>query len=387
MRFPFSDHLEWRFASAHPTRNTQHATRFNVSARSPSFNPVNHSERAIALVIVMICVFVLTMLAGGFAISMKTETRLARNSNNETELEWMGRSALEYACWVRACSPMNPQQTWDSTDQPWATGSGLLGPTNNPINEVVNPLPFQHGTVSWKLTDLESRVNINNADYDRLEHACLAFTNGTGIGPAQMATICNSIIDWRDPGNHQSPQGANSEYYQSLDPPYVAKNGPIDDISELLLIKGIRDQPELFLAFENTFTALSRGTINWHTAPDSVRQALGMDPNVSANFEQYTHPNYDDNGMPIPMDLNSALLNAGVPQPMVPVMAARFGNTQFSYTFQANIDAEINGYHRYFIAVIGQPARNKDVQILSFYWTDTKPPERPAGATAPVLPP
>lgn len=359
----------------------------------------------------MISIFVLTMLAGGLAISMKTEIRLARNSNNETELEWMGRSALEYACWVRACSPMNPQEPWDSLDQPWSTGSGLLGPTNNPINDVVNPLPFQHGTVSWKLTDLESKININNANYDTLEHACMAMS----IDAGQLTTVCNSIIDWRDPGNHQSPQGANSEYYQSLDPPYVAKNGAIDDISELLLIKGIRDQPELYSGggqmnatpgafrpnnssrfgsqasgstgpapgFADIFTALSRGTVNWRTAQDPVRVALGMDPNVSLNFEQYTHPQMDDNGMPVPMNINNALLNAGVPQPMVPVLAAKFDQQGRSYTFQANIDAEINGYHRYFIAVIGQPSP-KDVQILSFYWTDKKPVEKPSGAATPV---
>src|SRR2546429_5741520 len=36
-----------------------------------------------------------------------------------------------------------------------------------------------------------------------------------------------------------SKQGAETEYYQTLNPPYEAKNGAIDDLSELLLIKGI----------------------------------------------------------------------------------------------------------------------------------------------------
>ena len=72
----------------------------------------------------MISIFVLTMLAAGFAYSMKVETKLARNANSEAELEWLGRSGVEYARWVLANSRANPMQPYDSLDQPWATGSG-----------------------------------------------------------------------------------------------------------------------------------------------------------------------------------------------------------------------------------------------------------------------
>ena len=48
-----------------------------------------HSQSGIALVIVMISIFVLAMLAAGFAIAMKVETKLARNANSEAELQWV----------------------------------------------------------------------------------------------------------------------------------------------------------------------------------------------------------------------------------------------------------------------------------------------------------
>jgi len=44
----------------------------------------------IALIIVMICITVLSILAAGFAYAMKVETKLAMNSNSETELTWLG---------------------------------------------------------------------------------------------------------------------------------------------------------------------------------------------------------------------------------------------------------------------------------------------------------
>src|ERR1039457_4660251 len=102
----------------HVSRFTHHASRITSHAPlAPSCNPGNPSERAIALVIVMISIFVLTMLAAGFAYSMKVATKLARNANSEAELEWLGRSGVESARWVLANS-VDPTQPYDSLDQP-----------------------------------------------------------------------------------------------------------------------------------------------------------------------------------------------------------------------------------------------------------------------------
>jgi hypothetical protein len=88
-----------------------------------------------------------------------------------------------------------------------------------------------------------------------------------------------------------------------LDPPYLAKNGPIDDITELLKIKGVT--PELFFGggyqvsgfrgggagfgsagsgsgggsgLVGVFCALSTGQVNINTAPEPVLAlALGGD--------------------------------------------------------------------------------------------------------------
>ena len=56
----------------------------------------------IALIIVMIIVVVFAILAGGLSYSMKVETKLARNSSWDTELEWIGRSGIELAKYVLA---------------------------------------------------------------------------------------------------------------------------------------------------------------------------------------------------------------------------------------------------------------------------------------------
>src|SRR5437867_12298418 len=67
------------------------------SARFTFHAPRSTPQSGIALVIVMISIFVLTMLAAGFAFSMKVETKLAQHANNETQLQWVGRSGVAYA--------------------------------------------------------------------------------------------------------------------------------------------------------------------------------------------------------------------------------------------------------------------------------------------------
>src|SRR3954462_10003532 len=90
-------------------------------------------EQGIALIIVMISVFVLTMLAGGFAWSMKVETKLARNANSESQLEWLGRSAIECARWELAQQLTIAQEPYDALNQVWAGGMGGAGTSNSPL--------------------------------------------------------------------------------------------------------------------------------------------------------------------------------------------------------------------------------------------------------------
>src|SRR2546421_11778589 len=76
------------------------AAPFNLRPSAFGLRPSPSS--GIAIVIVLISIFVLAILAGGFATAMRVETKLARNANSESELEWLGRSGVEYARWILA---------------------------------------------------------------------------------------------------------------------------------------------------------------------------------------------------------------------------------------------------------------------------------------------
>src|SRR2546421_5479639 len=139
-------------ARSNSSRFTFHVSRFTC-------------ETGIALVIVMISIFVLTMLAAGFAFSMKVETKLAQHANNETEMQWLGRSGIEYARWVLVLQGTCPLENFDALSQPWATGtpSGMCA-TNGGLADIQSEVRPGHGSFSLKITDFERKWNINTAN-------------------------------------------------------------------------------------------------------------------------------------------------------------------------------------------------------------------------------
>lgn len=346
-----------------------------------SFAP---SQRGIALMVVLIAVFVLSMLAGAFAYSMKVEAKLAANSGNQSDLEWLGRSGVEYARYVLAQEMSCP---YDALNQKWAGGPGSPCESNNPalsdITSLCN-LKCGDGTICVHITDLESKVNINTADTAILQQA---LSLAIGADANEVPTISDSIQDWVDRDDMPRPNGAESDYYQGLNPQYMAKNGPIDDLSELLLIKGIRDNPAIYskkydplpgqvdrfgdplpqkygVHMDEIFTPISTGRININTASAAVLQTIpGIDAAIAQEIIRVRSGPDGQNDTPFASvsELATVVPNVGA--------AAMFNRycTVRSSTFEVQIDAQIGSSKQTFYAVLGRN-NQRDIQILSFYW-------------------
>jgi len=70
--------------------------------------------------------------------------------------------------------------------------------------------------------------------------------------------VVDSIMDWKDPDDFYRVNGAENDYYRSLKKPYDCKNGNLDSIEELLLVRGVT--PELFYGKKGKKTADGGGT-------------------------------------------------------------------------------------------------------------------------------
>lgn len=347
-----------------------------------SFGP---SQRGIALMVVLIAVFVLSMLAGAFAYSMKVEAKLAANSNNQSDLEWLGRSGVEYARWILSLEMSCP---YDSLNQKWAGGAGNPCETNGPSSALADILldnvKCGDGSFSIKITDLERKVNVNTADTAILQQA---LSEAIGADATEVPTISDSIQDWVDRDDMPRPSGAESDYYQGLTPQYMAKNGPIDDLSELLLIRGIRDNPAIYSKkydpmpgqvdkfgdplpqkyaahMDEIFTPISTGRININTASAAVLQTIpGVD---AATAEQIIRVRTGPDGQNDTPFMNVSEMATVVPNLGAAAMFNRYCTVRSS-TFEVQIDAQIGSSKQTFYAVLGRN-NQRDIQILSFYW-------------------
>jgi general secretion pathway protein K len=335
--------------------------------------------RGIALMVVMIAIFVLAVMAGAFAYSMKVETKLAMNVQNETADIWLGRSGVEVARWTLAQQMSCP---YVSLNQKWAGGTGDDCDTNSPLADIsLDNFQLNGRRIAITIRDLERKFNINTADPSVLQQALIHM----GVDASEIPSITDAILDWIDPNadsNVKRVNGAKSEYYQSLTPPYYAKNGPIDDLSELLLVRGITSdiywgpaspnhapaafqqvdrfgrptqEPNYPVGLVDLFTPFSSGRINLNTASADVLQLIpGVDENIAEIIVQQREqaPYHTVNELQVP--------------PQILPQLQRLGDVR-SQTFEVEVTVE--GANRKFYAVL---KRNnpRDIQVLSFYWKD-----------------
>jgi general secretion pathway protein K len=119
--------------------------------------------------------------------------------------------------------------------------------------------------------DEAGKYNLNQVTEKQL----LEIVESLGITGEQRDTIVDSILDWRDPDDLHRLNGAENDYYESLDPPYKCKNGPFSSVTELALVKGI--SPEIYEKLAPLFTVYTNTTqININSAPLEVLKSLGL---------------------------------------------------------------------------------------------------------------
>jgi len=95
-----------------------------------------------------------------------------------------------------------------------------------------------------RLVDEAGKINLNRVDENILVRI---FTN-MGVEEPRRSIVVDAILDWRDEDILHRVNGAESDYYLSLSPPYTARNGPFDTVEDLLWVRGVT--PELFYGVE-----------------------------------------------------------------------------------------------------------------------------------------
>ncbi len=127
-------------------------------------------------------------------------------------------------------------------------------------------MPIRYG-----LADEERRLNLNTAPAEVLAQLAQVAAELHADDAAKLAA---AVEDWRDPDDQERPSGAERSYYQSLLDGYACKDGPFENVEELLLVRGV--SPQVYRQLEPYVTVYGSGRVNLNTASRTVLQALGL---------------------------------------------------------------------------------------------------------------
>src|SRR5258708_24830817 len=177
---------------------------------------------------------------------MKSEYRAANNAHRSVQAKLLADSGIHYTAALLG-NPDNVNNLlggniWNNSqyfyDVALATGDGsgnfgrftLLAPLDASSQDTSQGC--RYGVV-----DEGAKINPNvlmqlDPTGTRLYNALMALPNMT-------SEIANSIEDCIHLDNTPRDGGAEDDYYSSLAQPYHCKNGPLESLEELLLVKGV----------------------------------------------------------------------------------------------------------------------------------------------------
>jgi general secretion pathway protein K len=208
-----------------------------------------------ALIVVLWTVGLLSMLVASFAFDAHIESRITSYYRKRTKAAYLSRSGLEMAeMLMQGSSEMSKDQekTDDFEDDDWFDDKKKLS-RGLAIRGMAHELG--DGTVTLDIVPEPARRNVNMLKEDDWER----IFEVAGIPEDLWPELIESFFDWTDEDDTPRMDGAESEdYYETLEDPYRADNGPLDTVEELLLVKGF------------TQTILSGGSIQLQEGADPI---------------------------------------------------------------------------------------------------------------------
>ena len=211
------------------------------------------SQRGIALLTILVMVALATILAATIA---KRQTNTAENTGYLMRQD----QSLLYA---KSAEAFFSELLIQDSDN-----GGNIDHLQENWAKPMPAFPVEDGFISGRLLDESGKLNLNNllkADGSVDDSARRWFEKllqRVGL-PAELS---QAVIDWQDADDETTgAMGAESNYYQGLDPSYLASNTRFHQVEELKLVRGFEGKNYDLIA--PYVTALPEATkINMNTA-------------------------------------------------------------------------------------------------------------------------
>ncbi|MCZ6735120.1 MAG: type II secretion system protein GspK [Planctomycetota bacterium] len=222
-------------------------------------------HRGSVVLIVMWALAIAALLVSSVQLFGYRQAMLGREALARVQARWAARGGVEYTIAVMAAHTQDPVP-----DDAFAMVREMEEISVGGLINATYAIHHHADGRDWAgPMDEHSKININSS----ITNANILLLL-TDITP----DVVDAILDWIDEDDEVREQGAERDYYLSLEAPYLPRNGPMRTIAELELIAGI-----------------------W---PEHVR---GEDWNLNNQVD----PNEDDGDLTWPIDEPNHQLEAG----------------------------------------------------------------------------
>ncbi len=273
--------------------------------------PRRCDRRGMLLVVVLIVVAMLAVAAATYAQLMSAEHEAAVLNGRGLQARALADSGIEAVKQLLAQEKEHQLELGGHYDNPDLFQGVLVvdGPESTERGRftVLSPRMDEEGRLSggvrYGLEDESSRLNLNallvaDAQQENGGRELLMAL------PGMNEERADAIMDWIDEDEEPREFGAEVEYYATLDPPYAPKNGPLESIEELLLVRDIT--PTLLFGLDaNRNGVVDPGEIANEALMEEDNSDGELDRGLSAYFTLYSlEANLNPDGEP-KIDLNA----------------------------------------------------------------------------------
>ena len=207
------------------------------------------------LLVVLIVIVLLSLSAYAFTSLMQTEDEATRLTTRQVQSKYLVSSGVDYARLFLSYDLATIREkggVWDNetgfrgvpvvVDRDNEGNFGRFTIITSSMDDDGYPAGSRYG-----LFDESGKLNLNVLPLlDNYPPGGVARTLLMSLPSMQEldngVEIADAILDWLDEDDEPREYGAESDYYASLAKPYLCKNGPMDSLDELLLVRGVTPQ-------------------------------------------------------------------------------------------------------------------------------------------------
>ena len=258
-----------------------------------------NKERGVALITALIITTIAVSLAAMVMYRQQIQIRLSSNIGHLEQAYLYVNGMEDWAGTILEKTYLK-HNNYDSLKDDWYAGGKLI------------TLPIDGGVMNGQIIDLQGRINLNSLlrpippkqppakkgepkkpqkpdiakiTRVRLTELIKQIDSTEDMGPPE--NFAEIVKDWIDkdeingnikPGGEGSGSGAESPYYQSLEPAYYSANTPMVSPTEVRLLKNInKDIYKKLLPHISTLPITLATPINLNTADKVVLKSIGFD--------------------------------------------------------------------------------------------------------------